>query len=276
MVLTNDGPDIFDPWLLLAVIAARTNRIKIGTMITPVSRRRPWVLARQTSTLDVLSGDASSSAPESARRLTVTSPSSATSPTSSFEPSCSTRGWRSSTGCGAGRDSRSPETISRSSRCGSLLPPFRARGSRSGSAAPCHFGVPCDEPQPGTVRCPIAGWIANWSGPRSRTSRRSAIASSRIAATWTTSTSPSGRRSPSRGVTWATTWLPIRRPAPPGGSRPRSPRGTGWTAYGAVSTSASSEDPDRSSGTQRTTSTSTAPMVSSEMIVVRAGNGSLT
>ncbi len=58
MVFANDGdgPDIFDPWLLLAVIAARTQRIKIGTMITPVSRRRPWVLARQTATLDVLSG----------------------------------------------------------------------------------------------------------------------------------------------------------------------------------------------------------------------------
>ena len=58
MVFANDGdgPDIFDPWLLLAVIAARTSRIKLGTMITPVSRRRPWVLARQTATLDVLSG----------------------------------------------------------------------------------------------------------------------------------------------------------------------------------------------------------------------------
>lgn len=51
-----DGPDIVDPWLVLAVIAARTERITIGTMITPVSRRRPWVLARQTATLDLLSG----------------------------------------------------------------------------------------------------------------------------------------------------------------------------------------------------------------------------
>jgi probable F420-dependent oxidoreductase len=51
-----DGPDIVDPWLVLAVIAARTRNITIGTMITPVSRRRPWVLARQTATLDLLSG----------------------------------------------------------------------------------------------------------------------------------------------------------------------------------------------------------------------------
>jgi alkanesulfonate monooxygenase SsuD/methylene tetrahydromethanopterin reductase-like flavin-dependent oxidoreductase (luciferase family) len=53
---TGDGPPIIDPWLPLAVIASRTSRIKIGTMITPVPRRRPWQLARQTATLDRLSG----------------------------------------------------------------------------------------------------------------------------------------------------------------------------------------------------------------------------
>jgi alkanesulfonate monooxygenase SsuD/methylene tetrahydromethanopterin reductase-like flavin-dependent oxidoreductase (luciferase family) len=51
-----DGPPIADPWLVLAVVAARTSRIRLGTMITPVPRRRPWQLARQTATLDVLSG----------------------------------------------------------------------------------------------------------------------------------------------------------------------------------------------------------------------------
>jgi alkanesulfonate monooxygenase SsuD/methylene tetrahydromethanopterin reductase-like flavin-dependent oxidoreductase (luciferase family) len=53
---SGDGPPIIDPWLVLAVIAARTSRIKLGTMITPVPRRRPWQLARQTTTLDRLSG----------------------------------------------------------------------------------------------------------------------------------------------------------------------------------------------------------------------------
>src|SRR5258708_6447649 len=53
---TGDGPPIMDPWLVLAVVAARTSRIKLGTMITPVPRRRPWQLARQTTTLDRLSG----------------------------------------------------------------------------------------------------------------------------------------------------------------------------------------------------------------------------
>jgi len=53
---SGDGPPIVDPWLILAAVAARTHRIKIGTMITPVPRRRPWQLARVTTTLDRLSG----------------------------------------------------------------------------------------------------------------------------------------------------------------------------------------------------------------------------
>jgi hypothetical protein len=45
----------FDPWIVLAAMAMRTERIRIGTMITPVPRRRPWKLARETVTLDQLS-----------------------------------------------------------------------------------------------------------------------------------------------------------------------------------------------------------------------------
>src|SRR5579863_3832057 len=45
----------YDPWILLAVMAERTSRVRIGTMLTPVSRRRPWKLARETMTLDHLS-----------------------------------------------------------------------------------------------------------------------------------------------------------------------------------------------------------------------------
>jgi len=50
-----DGPPILDPWLVLSVVAARTRRITIGTVVTPVPRRRPWQLARQLTTLDRLS-----------------------------------------------------------------------------------------------------------------------------------------------------------------------------------------------------------------------------
>lgn len=45
----------FDPWIVLAAMAMRTERIRIGTMITPVPRRRPWKLVRETVTLDHLS-----------------------------------------------------------------------------------------------------------------------------------------------------------------------------------------------------------------------------
>jgi len=52
---TGDGPPIVDPWPVLSVVAAKTSRIRIGTVITPVPRRRPWQLARTTTTLDRLS-----------------------------------------------------------------------------------------------------------------------------------------------------------------------------------------------------------------------------
>jgi alkanesulfonate monooxygenase SsuD/methylene tetrahydromethanopterin reductase-like flavin-dependent oxidoreductase (luciferase family) len=45
----------FDPWIALAALAMRTERVQLGTMITPLSRRRPWKVARETMTLDRLS-----------------------------------------------------------------------------------------------------------------------------------------------------------------------------------------------------------------------------
>jgi alkanesulfonate monooxygenase SsuD/methylene tetrahydromethanopterin reductase-like flavin-dependent oxidoreductase (luciferase family) len=46
----------YDPWVALAAMAAATSRIRLGTMVTPLARRRPWKLARETVTLDHLSG----------------------------------------------------------------------------------------------------------------------------------------------------------------------------------------------------------------------------
>jgi hypothetical protein len=46
---------MYDPWVVLAAIAMRTERVRIGPMLTPVARRRPWKLARETMTLDRLS-----------------------------------------------------------------------------------------------------------------------------------------------------------------------------------------------------------------------------
>lgn len=47
--------DILDPWIALAAIASATERIRLGQMVTPLARRRPWVVARQAAALDLLS-----------------------------------------------------------------------------------------------------------------------------------------------------------------------------------------------------------------------------
>ncbi len=49
------GAEFADPWMALTAVALATERMRIGTMITPLPRRRPWVLARQVATLDRIS-----------------------------------------------------------------------------------------------------------------------------------------------------------------------------------------------------------------------------
>ena len=48
--------ELYDPWVVMAGIAARTSRLRIGALVTPPARRRPWKLAREAMTLDRLSG----------------------------------------------------------------------------------------------------------------------------------------------------------------------------------------------------------------------------
>src|SRR4051812_12817194 len=48
--------DVLDPWVAMAAIAMRTERIVTGPLVTPIPRRRPQKLARETVTLDLLSG----------------------------------------------------------------------------------------------------------------------------------------------------------------------------------------------------------------------------
>lgn len=45
----------FDAWISLAAAAMQTERIRLGTMLTPLSRMRPWKLASETVSLDHLS-----------------------------------------------------------------------------------------------------------------------------------------------------------------------------------------------------------------------------
>ena len=48
--------EVADPWITLAAIATATSRIRLGPMVTPLARRRPVKVARETATLDRLSG----------------------------------------------------------------------------------------------------------------------------------------------------------------------------------------------------------------------------
>lgn len=42
--------------MVLAAIAARTERIRLGTEVTPLARRRPWNVAREAAGIDQISG----------------------------------------------------------------------------------------------------------------------------------------------------------------------------------------------------------------------------
>jgi probable F420-dependent oxidoreductase len=51
-----DWPDrLVDPWVALTAIALNTEYIRLGTLVTPLPRRRPWKLARETVSIDHLS-----------------------------------------------------------------------------------------------------------------------------------------------------------------------------------------------------------------------------
>jgi alkanesulfonate monooxygenase SsuD/methylene tetrahydromethanopterin reductase-like flavin-dependent oxidoreductase (luciferase family) len=47
--------EVADPWITLSAIATATERIRLGPMVTPLARRRPVKVARETATLDHLS-----------------------------------------------------------------------------------------------------------------------------------------------------------------------------------------------------------------------------
>lgn len=47
---------VADPWITLAAVATATRGVRLGPMVTPLARRRPVKVARETATLDRLSG----------------------------------------------------------------------------------------------------------------------------------------------------------------------------------------------------------------------------
>ncbi len=50
------GSPSCDPWVVLPAVAASTTRLKLGTAITPLARRRPQIVANALASLDLLSG----------------------------------------------------------------------------------------------------------------------------------------------------------------------------------------------------------------------------
>jgi alkanesulfonate monooxygenase SsuD/methylene tetrahydromethanopterin reductase-like flavin-dependent oxidoreductase (luciferase family) len=54
-VLREDHTHVADVWITLAAVAAATSRLRIGPLVTPLTRRRIATLVRQTVTLDHLS-----------------------------------------------------------------------------------------------------------------------------------------------------------------------------------------------------------------------------
>lgn len=54
-IAIGDEP-MYDPWVLLAAMAMRTSRVRLGAIVFAPTRRRPWKMAREAATLDILSG----------------------------------------------------------------------------------------------------------------------------------------------------------------------------------------------------------------------------
>src|SRR5688500_3093057 len=55
-IFLSDGAYHVDAWCMLAAIAVRTSRIRLGTLLTPLPWREPWTVAAQAATVDQLSG----------------------------------------------------------------------------------------------------------------------------------------------------------------------------------------------------------------------------
>jgi len=51
----SDTIETYDPWALMGAFAAATERVVLGAIVSPLSRRRPWKVARETTTVDRLS-----------------------------------------------------------------------------------------------------------------------------------------------------------------------------------------------------------------------------
>lgn len=53
--ISNGPMPTWDPWVVLGAVATQTERVTLGTLVHPLSRRRPWKVAREALTVDHLS-----------------------------------------------------------------------------------------------------------------------------------------------------------------------------------------------------------------------------
>jgi alkanesulfonate monooxygenase SsuD/methylene tetrahydromethanopterin reductase-like flavin-dependent oxidoreductase (luciferase family) len=47
--------ETYDPWVMLGAAALKTERIRLGAILIPLARRRPWKVVRESDTVDHLS-----------------------------------------------------------------------------------------------------------------------------------------------------------------------------------------------------------------------------
>ena len=87
------GQPFGDPWMLLTAAALATAHLRLGTMVTPIARRRPEQLARQVATLDALSGGRVIFCAGLGDQSRTSSAASETQPTQPCWPSASTKAW---------------------------------------------------------------------------------------------------------------------------------------------------------------------------------------
>ena len=97
---------VADPWIALAAVAGVTETLRLGPMVTPLSRRRVHELARETATLDHLSVGRLTLGVGLAVIATASSSRSGKSPTRGSARACSTRAWSGWRRYGAGSSSR--------------------------------------------------------------------------------------------------------------------------------------------------------------------------
>lgn len=127
------GWPVADPYVVVTAIAAATSRVRVGVLVSALARRRPWKLARETASLDVLSdgrlvvgaGLGSQAHEEFALPL-------ARIPPHACARRNSMRAWRSWSDCGAGRCSLTAAATTRLMKPSSALVPCSGRVSRSG------------------------------------------------------------------------------------------------------------------------------------------------